>query len=269
MIPQAPQVSEQANLNAAEIYDRHLVPAILAQWTEKVLDAGAIGRAARVADIACGTGVLARAAASRVGADELVVGVDPNEDRLEVARNASPNIAWHRAYAENLPFADESFDAVVSQFGLMFFDDKPAGIREMMRTLRPGGRLVFTVWDAIERSPGFAAEVTLLQRICGSAFAEGSRVPFSLADTDLLRTLFRKAGIASIEVSTHIGNVHFPSIRLWVFAHLMGRTLAANIGHRQYAQLIDAAERDLAAFAASDGTVSFAAQAHVVVVHKR
>lgn len=255
-------------MTSAEIYEHHLVPAILAQWTGKVLDAAGIGPGLRVADIACGTGVVARAAAVRVGCAELVVGVDPNEARLEVARNAAPDISWCCAYAERLPFADESFDAVVSQFGLMFFEDQPAGIQEMMRILRPGGRLVLTVWDALERSPGFTAEVALLQRVCGAECAAGSRVPFSLADTRLLRNLFSTAGVPSITISTHAGTAHFPSIRAWIHAHLMGRTLPANIGHQLYTRLLEEAERELAAFAAIDGSASFETPAHVIVTRK-
>jgi SAM-dependent methyltransferase len=68
--------------------------------------------------------------------------VDLNPGMLAVARRKEANVEWQQALAEALPFESESFDAVVSQFGLMFFEDKEAAIGEMWRVLRPGGRLV-------------------------------------------------------------------------------------------------------------------------------
>jgi len=111
--------------------------------------------------------------------------------------------------------------------------------------------------------------VKLLQRICGDECAAGSRVPFSLADTRLLRALFRAAGVPSITIRTHMGKAQFPSIRAWIHAHLMGRTLPANVEHRLYTRLLDEAERELAAFVAIDGSASFETPAHVIVTRKR
>jgi ubiquinone/menaquinone biosynthesis C-methylase UbiE len=70
-----------------------------------------------VLDVACGTGVLACNMAERVGPAGSVVGVDVNKEMLAVAKRKAPTLEWHAARAEALPFAENSFDAVVSQFG--------------------------------------------------------------------------------------------------------------------------------------------------------
>jgi SAM-dependent methyltransferase len=260
--------SGQVIRSAAEIYERRFVPSLCHQWTAKLVDAAGIRYGSLVADIACGTGVLARAAANRAGLAELVVGVDPNESMLAVAKRTAPGIRWQLACAESLPFADESFDAVVCQFGLMFFDDKPRGIREMMRILRPGGRLVVAVWDSLERNAGFSAAINLLQRTCSGEFADGMRVPFALGDVNVLRALFRRAGVRKIAVSTHVGQARYASVRAWIYTIIKGWTLAPSIDGNQFARLLDAADRELAPFAAPDGVVAFNAPAHLIVAQR-
>src|SRR5688500_16775452 len=127
----------QVNSSAAEIYESFFVPALFQEWAGRVADTAHIQLGQRVLDVACGTGVLARAAADRAGAGGSVTGLDINEGMLAVAAQKAPHIDWRQGQAEALPFEDGTFDAVVSQFGLMFFDDRAAAIREMRRVLRP------------------------------------------------------------------------------------------------------------------------------------
>jgi SAM-dependent methyltransferase len=180
---------------AAEIYDEQFVPALFQQWGPVIAGEARIGLGDRVLDVACGTGVLACACLDRVGTTGRVTGLDPNLDMLAVARRKSTSIDWWEGRAERIPFPDASFDAVVSQFGFMFFDDHTAALREMIRVLVPGGRLAVAVCDAVEHSPGYAALADLLQRLFGSRVADTFRTPFKLGGPDLLRSLFAAAGI--------------------------------------------------------------------------
>ncbi|MCB1588829.1 MAG: methyltransferase domain-containing protein, partial [Xanthomonadales bacterium] len=107
-------------VQAAEAYEAMFVPALFAQWAPRVLDGVALSPGQRVLDVACGTGVLAREAARRVGLSGAVSGLDPAPGMLAVARRSAEVVDWREGVAESLPYADGQFDAVVSQFGLMF-----------------------------------------------------------------------------------------------------------------------------------------------------
>ncbi|HEX5176869.1 MAG TPA: methyltransferase domain-containing protein, partial [Chthoniobacteraceae bacterium] len=162
----------------AEVYDECFVPALFAQWGKVVAEAAGIEAGQRVLDVACGTGALACAVADLVGVNGSVTGLDPNEEMLAVARRKRSTVTWQDGRAESLPFPDETFDAVVSQFGLMFFEDRTAALCEMLRVLRPGGRMAVAVCDAVEHSPGYSALADLLERLFGEKVADAFRAPF-------------------------------------------------------------------------------------------
>lgn len=257
----------QVRASAAEIYDEFFVPALFGAWAPRVLDAAGVRRGMRVLDVACGTGVLARSAAERVGAGA-VVGLDVNPGMLAVARRHHAAIDWREGRAEKLPFEDASFDAVLSQFGLMFFDDRGAALREMWRVLRPGGRLAVAVWDSLERTPGYAAMTALLRRLFGEEIAGALRAPYCLGDTRELTGMLEQAGIGNTRIETLAGTARFPSIPSWVRTDIKGWTLADRIDDAQLARLLTEAQRELRQLAAADGTVSFAHPAHVVTATK-
>src|SRR5215207_8528279 len=172
----------QVTRSAADVYEEFFVPALFQDWTARVADAARLAPGQRVLDVASGTGALTCEAAQRVGLGGSVTGLDRNEGMLAVARRKAPNIEWRQGLAESLPFANATFDAVISQFGLMFFEDRIAALREMWRVLRPGGRLAVAVWDALDHSPGYAAMTVLLQRLFGSRIADELHAPFVLGD---------------------------------------------------------------------------------------
>ena len=253
----------QISAGAAEVYERFFVPALFRQWAVKVADAARVRPGDKVLDVACGTGVLAREAASR-GAK--VSGLDVNEGMLAVASAAAPEIDWYQGIAEELPFDDGEFDVVVSQFGLMFFADRVAAIREMLRVLRPGGRLVVAVWDAAGSSPGYSALIALVRRLFGDDAADALLAPFVLGDRAELEALFASAGAANVKVESHPGTAVFSSMRDWLFTEIRGWTLADRIDDMQFELLVKEAEHELARFVAGDGGVAFDAPAEIVTV---
>ena len=253
----------QVQGSAAAIYQELFVPALFGQWAPRVADAAGIaGGGQRVLDVACGTGVLAREAAARVGPGS-VVGLDRNPVMLEEARRAAPAIDWQLGRAEEMPFAAGAFDVVVSQFGLMFFDDQAAALREMRRVLRPGGALAVAVWGPIEEAPGYAAMAALLERLFGPRVALEIRAPFRLGDRQLFASLLREADLAGAAVDTAIGTARFPSLTSWLHADVRGWTLADKIDDQQYALLEREAARDLGRFVGTGGAVEFPIAAHI------
>ena len=233
-----------------------------------MLDLAAPRPGDRVLDVACGTGVLARAASRRVGERGSVTGLDPNPGMLSVARDLAPEVDWQEGVAENLPFADESFDVVVSQFGLMFFTDRTTALAEMRRVLAPGGRLAVAVWDALDNSPAYSLEVELLERRAGSAAADALRAPFVLGDVTELKALFATAGLAGARVVTETGAARFPSIRVQVEADLRGwlPAMGVQLTEDVIETVLRDAEEVLAPFLRPDGEVVFASPAHIVLV---
>jgi SAM-dependent methyltransferase len=253
----------------AEIYDEFFVPALFQPWTHVVMDAAKLEPDQSVLDVACGTGVLACAAAGRVGSGGSVVGLDPNEEMLAVAHGKADTIEWRTGRAEAIPFPDESFDAVVSQFGLMFFESPSGALREMLRVTRPGGHLAVAVCDALEHSPGYAAFEKLLRRLFGMQVADAFCAPFVLGDTERLLSLCTAAGIFDAKVTRHDGDVHFASIRSLVSTErACVWTLGGLLDDEQFETLAGESERALQAFVGNDGTLTFSMPSLIITAVK-
>ena len=134
------------------IYDRLLVPLIFRPYAEDLAARVMAGGPRRILEIAAGTGALTQEMAARLDGASIVA-TDLNPAMLDLAAARFPGddrLVFRQADALDLPFPDESFDAVVCQFGAMFFPDKPKGYAEALRVLKPGGRLLFNVWDTVE-----------------------------------------------------------------------------------------------------------------------
>ena len=256
----------QHQMEAATAYEALFVPALFRQFAPKVADAAGVSNGQRVLDVACGTGALAREILRRVGPGGLVSGIDAVPGMIEVARDIAPAVDWRVGRAESLPFSDGSFDAVVSQFGLMFFTDRAQAIREMLRVLSSRGRFAVAVWDSLHNIPAYAAADELLQRTLGQQASDALRAPFTLGDRDELSKMFSEAGAKAVDVSTHSGTAVFPSIRTMVEADLRGwlPVMGVNLSEEQISQTLHEAETALAAYAMSDGQVRFPLSAHIV-----
>lgn len=251
---------------AARDYEEAYVPALFRAWTSPVLDAARLAPGDSVLDVACGTGVLAREAATRVGTEGEVAGVDVSEAMLAVARRIEPAIAWRQAPAEDLPYDDETFDAVVSQFALMMFRDPPDAVGEMHRVLVPDGRLAVAVLDTLENAPVHAALAATLERLGHDVAASALRVPFAFGDTRLLTALFEEAGFGRIRVATQERLTRVTNVRSLVLADVRGWFPVAELvlDEDQLDAFVTEAEEALAPFVKPDGTVEFQTRAHIV-----
>lgn len=187
--------------SAPENYERYFVPAIGGPFATDLIEAAALRPGERVLDVACGTGIVARRAAERVGPTGAVAGLDLNPGMLAVARSAAPpdgSIEWHRASAEAMPLPDETFDVVLCQLGLQFVPDKSAALREMRRVLSSGGRLVLSVVGPTP--PAFAIMEQALARHINPGISAFVRMVFSLHDPAELKRLIDDAGFRDVAV---------------------------------------------------------------------
>lgn len=182
--------------SAAEAYDTKKVPAIFGPMARQTLARVTVAPDARVLDVACGTGVIARLIAEWVGAAGLVAGADLNPAMIAVAQDRAAadgmQIDYVVAPAEDMPFDDAAFDLLFCQQGIQFFPDKPAALREMRRVTGSGGRLVLTCWAATP--PFFKAIAGALERHLDKAAADKAVEPFAWNDAGMISRMIIAAG---------------------------------------------------------------------------
>src|SRR5437660_949736 len=258
--------------SAPEVYERELVPAVFGVWAPILVELAHPRPGERVLDVACGTGVVARLAAARVGPTGAVVGIDLNPGMLSVARSVLTDsrsggpLQWQEANADKLPFPSESFDVVYCQLGLQFFADRPAAVREMRRALGAGGTLALMVWRSIHESPGFAVLAEALERHIGQAAAAVMRAPFGLSNADELAALVRDAGFQDVAIQQRVGTVRFPSIERFVLSYVAGSPLAGPVSQANDASrgaLIRDAQNTLGKYT-SNTELAFPIAAHLL-----
>jgi ubiquinone/menaquinone biosynthesis C-methylase UbiE len=200
--------------SAAELFQRYLVPAITSKWAEDLVRRAQLRTGELVLDVACGTGVVARLAATKVRPGQ-VTGLDLNAGMLAVARslpNEGAPISWTEGSALDMKFPSGRFDVVLCQQGLQFFPDQPAALREMRRVLREGGRAALSVYSPIEQTPGANAFVQALDQVLGPDASRIKRGEHSFANPGQLESLLRDAGFAGVVVSTVKQTIVFPSV---------------------------------------------------------
>ncbi len=206
----------------AENYQRFFVPYIGGPMAEDLIESARLQPGERVLDVACGTGVVTRLAAERVGAAGRVTGLDVNPGMLTVARSETPSnvaIDWYEASAESMPLAEQAFDVVLCQMGVQFMPDKPAALREMWRVMNAGGRVYVSVPGP--RPPIFGIMAEALASHLSSEAASFVDLVFSMYDVDEIAELMRSAGFREVHVQSRPKELHLPAPRdfLWQYIH--------------------------------------------------
>jgi hypothetical protein len=153
----------------------------------------------------------------------------------------------------------------------MFFSDRHQAIREMLRVLVPGGRLVVAVWDSLANTPAYAAEVALLDRLAGPQAADALRAPFVLGDRQTLAALFVAAGASLIDITTQPGEAQFPSVSVMVEADLRGwlPLMGVVLTEEQITVILQEADDVLGPYVTPEGMVVFETPAHIITAVKK
>jgi ubiquinone/menaquinone biosynthesis C-methylase UbiE len=223
----------QLTLKAAELYERYPARYILGPWAPLLVDAARVAAGERVLDVACGTGVVTRAAARRVGRTGHVVGVDRNPGMIAVARSlpatSDAPIEWLERSALDLRLDNASFDVVLCQQGLQFFPDKLVALKEMRRVLDHGGRLALSVWDTNGMGVYTGAVSAALVQFVGLEVAARFTASRKAPTPAELQRLATEADFAAVVVSVSRMNLHLPRIDKFVLDHLAATPVAAAI----------------------------------------
>ncbi|MEO8016731.1 MAG: class I SAM-dependent methyltransferase [Pseudomonadota bacterium] len=256
-----------------EIYDTHLVPLIFEPYAVDLAARLASKPLANLLELAAGTGVVTRHLAATLNPDVAIVATDLNQPMLDraCAVGTARSVEWRQADALQLPFGDAVFDAVVCQFGAMFFPDKAHAFAEARRVLRPGGVLIFNVWDRIEENE-FAA--TVCDALAGM-FPDNpprfmARVPHGYHDRPTIERDLAQAGFANnpeIQVVTARSRAATP--RIPAMAYCQGTPLRSEIEARSVDRLREATDVASAAIATRFGqhVVDGRIQALVITVN--
>ncbi len=251
--PTDPTESFQIPIEAAERYETAFVPGFFVQWAPILCEVAGVSEGHRVLDVACGTGIVARTAADLVGPAGTIIGVDLNEAMLIVANRVRPDIEWRHADAVALPFPDDSFDAVLCQMALMFFEDRGRAVNEMTRVVAKDGTVAVVVPSALERQAMFRPFVELAARIVGPEAISLLTSYFVCGDLGELTRLVESAGLRVTAKRSVVGTYAAPSVDAAVTTEVESTPLAERISSATYRQLREEAVEVLAPFTESDG----------------
>jgi ubiquinone/menaquinone biosynthesis C-methylase UbiE len=253
-----------------EFYERYLVPLIFDPYARDIAARVAAARPQRVLEIAAGTGIVTRALVSQLPVTTQIVATDLNPPMLEHAKTLmgrDDRIEWKTADAQNLPFEDESFDAVVCQFGVMFFPDKARAFKEARRVLKSSGQYYFSVWDKIANNE-FAELVT---QALEEMFPDDpprflARTPHGHNDIDILRSGLKAAGFTSISADAVDARSRAPSPWEPALANVQGTQLRNEVEARAPDRLEEATTRASQAIAEWLGTAEVDGRIRAYVV---
>jgi SAM-dependent methyltransferase len=255
-----------------KIYDTYLVPLIFEPYAADLANRLRSRPIARVLEIAAGTGVVTRALASALPESVAIVATDLNQAMVDhaAAMGTKRAVEWRQADAMHLPFENGTFDAVVCQFGAMFFPEKSKAFAEARRVLRPGGAFLFNVWDRIEENEFADAVTTALESVFpGDPPRFMARVPHGYHDRRAIERDLANGGFTRPPVfDTVAARSRAASPEIPAIAYCQGTPLRNEIEARDASRLGEATDIAAAAIARrfGQGAVDGKIQAHIVTV---
>jgi ubiquinone/menaquinone biosynthesis C-methylase UbiE len=237
-------------------YDRYLRPLIFEAYAEDMAQRIASLSPHAILETAAGTGVVTTLLAKALKSGDTLMVTDLNPAMLALAQGSVsvPGVTFQHADATALPFADNSFDVVACQFGIMFFPDKLAGCKEALRVLRKGGTFIFNVWDKLAFNDlSSLVNDTTAKMFPGNAPDFMARVPFGYNDVDKIKAMLSEAGFINVSADVLPKRSKAPSARDPAIGFCQGTPLRGEIEARDVARLEEATEKSAEAIAQKFG----------------
>lgn len=185
------------------LYHERLGPVVFEPYANDLAQRIPAHEGVRILETACGTGILTRRMLERLPASARITATDLNQAMIDVAQGfvpSDPRLEWRAVDAQQLPFGDAEFDAVVMQFGIMFLPDKAQALREAKRVLKPGGRLLYNAWNSLEHNPSWR----IANQVVRAAFPTDPptfyQTPFGDHDPDEHLARVKAAGFRDVNV---------------------------------------------------------------------
>lgn len=254
------------------IYDRLMVPMLFEPYAIDMARRAAAVSPSRLLETAAGTGIVTQQLARSVPQDVQITATDLNPAMIAIAsaRVTAPNVTWQPCDATQLPFADHAFDAVVCQFGAMFFPDKRVAYQEARRVLRPGGTFLFSVWDSL----GENQLTEVVAQTVAAAFPDNppgffARIPHGYFDSDAIRASLQAAGFGGIDIETVQMRSRARSALDAATGLCQGSPLRNEIEQRDASKLTAVTEAAARAIAARFGTAAIDVPMQALVMSAR
>ena len=261
---------------SSQYWTKHqsLIASMFVPLTNALVETAHIGPGQSVLDIGGGSGEPSLTIASIVGPSGSVTYTDPSAGMVKAAtdeadRRGLTNIRFHQCPAEQLPFPDNVFDVAVSRLAVMFFPDPTAGVREILRVIKPGAKLSFVVWAAREVNPFFRIFTEILEKfIPVDAEDEDAPAAFRFATPGKLARLLNDVGATSVTERTLKFKIEAPitPARFWELRIELSdtfRSKLAKLNVDQVTAVTEAVQQAVAVYF-ENGAMSFPAQAVIV-----
>ncbi len=267
-----PATDKEFTGSIPENYDRFFVPLIFEPYAADMARRLAALRPKRILEVAAGTGVVTRAVAAALP-DAEIVATDLNQPMIDYAksRQSGGRVEWRAADALALPFPDANFDAVICQFGVMFYPDKVKGHTEARRVLKDGGIYIFNVWDRIEANEFVDVTMQALAEVFPKNPPQFmQRTPHGFHDNNVIRAELKSAGFSNVTIEPMQAVSRAESAKIAAMAYCQGSPLRLEIEERGPPGLEAATEKAAEAVARrfGQGPIEGKIRAYIVTARK-